>query len=799
MKHNYFFLRSYIIIIFMLFSIYGWGQVITGECAHSNCENGATCIDVVGGHECRCKLGFVGATCGFAVESPAAAIATVPSTPNVVENDVDVVLSDDFNINFGDETNEELYNSWPYEYVPNATFTITGGTLSLGNVTEITFTSGKNGSSSFTASGSTTAINAALRDATFTPLANLSGTAVAGIKYKLNPSYDNYIPASNEAEVTFDIISNNTCIWSEWNEWTICDNGSRSRTRTCIDPGTGNLCENCEGNDTENQLCVDGGWSEWSEWGPCIKGSTIRTRTCTNPTPLNGGSSCFGSEVDRKSCDIDGDGDGFVSSLDCDDNDPSINPGAVEICDGLDNNCDGQIDELVGTIYYVDADVDGYGDEKISGTLFCSDPGAGWSLNNSDCDDDTFSGGSIFPGATEVCDGFDNNCNGVIDEGFDADLDGTSDCVDNCPTDANKIEPGDCGCGIQDLDSDSDGIPNCIDECPNDPNKTLAGDCGCKNEEIDSDSDGISDCIDVCDGPDIDSDNDGTADCNDLCPNDANKTEPGGCGCGIQDLDDDNDGILNCMETDDDDDGVLNCNDNETSSPCPDIVDEFGVSKDSDGDGYLDCNDTEIHSPCPDVVDQYGVSPKLDSDSDGIIDCLDAEKNSLCPDIVDVNGVSLDSDGDGIPDCVDTCEGVIICHVKKNGETITMCVTPKQLEKHLKHTKDNLNGECIVPLTGKSQYFSRDITSKPLNISYNSLKIVPNPASNVITVMILEEVSLKAALSIFNMNGILIETRPLNGQQQLEIELGNKYTSGMYVVIIEDSHLLLEGKFLAKK
>ena len=58
---------------------------------------------------------------------------------------------------------------------------------------------------------------------------------------------------------------------------------------------------------------------------------------------------------------IDGDGDGFLDTEDCNDGDSSINPDAAEACDGIDNNCDGQTDEGVTTTFYVDGDGDGFG------------------------------------------------------------------------------------------------------------------------------------------------------------------------------------------------------------------------------------------------------------------------------------------------------------------------------------------------------------------------------------------------------------------------------------------------------
>ncbi|MGC6510921.1 MAG: putative metal-binding motif-containing protein [Myxococcota bacterium] len=107
---------------------------------------------------------------------------------------------------------------------------------------------------------------------------------------------------------------------------------------------------------------------------------------------------------------------GYVTnSSDCNDNNSNTHPGAVEYCDGIDNNCDSATDEntAVNTqTWYFDSDGDNFAGSSIS-TVACNQPG-GYFASATDCNDND---SSIFPGAGEVCDGIDNNCNTTIDEG----------------------------------------------------------------------------------------------------------------------------------------------------------------------------------------------------------------------------------------------------------------------------------------------------------------------------------------------------------------------------------------------
>ncbi|WP_210490275.1 Ig-like domain-containing protein [Rufibacter aurantiacus] len=105
----------------------------------------------------------------------------------------------------------------------------------------------------------------------------------------------------------------------------------------------------------------------------------------------------------------DADGDGVTSETDCNDANSAVYPGATEVCDGLDNDCDGQTDEGVKTIFYADSDKDGFGDAAVT-TLACEAP-AGYVSKAGDCNDQD---ASINPGATDLCDGIDRNCDGKV-------------------------------------------------------------------------------------------------------------------------------------------------------------------------------------------------------------------------------------------------------------------------------------------------------------------------------------------------------------------------------------------------
>ena len=149
----------------------------------------------------------------------------------------------------------------------------------------------------------------------------------------------------------------------------------------------------------------------------------------------------------RDLTDVDGDGFAAIEAggPDCNDQDPNVNPQQTESCNGIDDNCNGQIDEGVLNTYWIDSDGDGFGDPNQTTQACHTPPGA--TNNNLDCNDQD---PEQHPGAWEVCNGQDDDCDGQSDEGCEYLLGGQPPIVD---MDSVNMAQDDVDTDLQ-LDSD---------------------------------------------------------------------------------------------------------------------------------------------------------------------------------------------------------------------------------------------------------------------------------------------------------------------------------------------------------
>lgn len=214
----------------------------------------------------------------------------------------------------------------------------------------------------------------------------------------------------------------------------------------------------------------------------------------------------------------DGDGDGYGDSAnsqtkcsrptgyveqpgDCNDANAAINPAATEVCDTKDNNCNGQTDEGVQLTFYRDADSDGYGNPNGATTLACTAP-SGYVSNKTDCND---SSNTSYPGANELCDGLDNDCDGILDDGLtqktfykdaDGDLYGNlSSTISACAAPVGYVaNSSDCN------DSNKSTYPGATETCDsadNDCDGTVDEGTNCYDDDKDGYTENQGDCNDA--------------------------------------------------------------------------------------------------------------------------------------------------------------------------------------------------------------------------------------------------------------------------------------------------------------
>lgn len=305
-----------------------------------------------------------------------------------------------------------------------------------------------------------------------------------------------------------------------------CENG----TLTCAEDQLGTECVN-ETSEDISEVCND-------EDDDCDSATdddddSLDLSTATTWYADADGDGYGDPDVSEQKCDVP---EGYVAdNTDCDDTNASANPGTLETCStDYDDNCDGDVNESSASdasTWYADSDSDGYGDPDVSEQA-CN-ASEGYVADNTDCDDED---GDVNPGATELCNYKDDDCDDETDEGYglgDACSDGTGVCLvegtyDSCAEDGSsavcsveedlsqQLDTEICNgvddtCdGETDEGCDDDGDGYCDEDMVTGTGATCeSGDCD------DDDNDVNPEATEACDGSDNDCDEETDEGCDD--------------------------------------------------------------------------------------------------------------------------------------------------------------------------------------------------------------------------------------------------------------------------------------------
>ena len=371
---------------------------------------------------------------------------------------------------------------------------------------------------------------------------------------------------------------------------------------------------------------------------------------CADPNDYN----CDGSVAYE-----DADADGWAACEECDDADAAVHPDADEICNEIDDDCDGDIDDDDSELtdaetWYIDHDDDGFGSDDYTQTT-CEAP-SGYTEDNTDCNDND---AAVNPDATEVCNEIDDDCDGDVDDD------------DSSVTETSTWYIDDDGDGFG---SDDDTVTTCTMPSGYADNR---GDCNDTDETVNPDA------VEVCNEVDDDCDGDVDDDDTDIIDAMVWYIDYDGDGFGssayteescevrsgwVDDNTDcdDTDASINtaaveiCNDLDDDCDGDIDDDDTSVSGTATWYAD-------TDGDGFGDADATNDYCDAPTgyVADDSDcddndndVNPDADEICNDIDDDCDGDVDDEDSDL-DAPGTTIwyaDEDGDGYGDADDTTE-----------------------------------------------------------------------------------------------------------------------------------------------
>ena len=417
---------------------------------------------------------------------------------------------------------------------------------------------------------------------------------------------------------------------------------------------------------------------------------------------------CLDPQDETEPLNISDEVDFILNNTDCNDSDSSVNPAAEELCDTVDNDCDGLLNEgqdstapANASTFYQDLDADGYGNPNAT-QIQCSQP-TDFVTDSTDCDD---SNGVVYPSADEYCNEIDDDCDGQTDEGqdstapinaptyyADSDSDGFGDAgttLVQCSLIAGYVvDNTDCDDGsssLNRLDTDEDGFTTCDGDCDDsDASLNLS----------DSDNDGFSTCDEDCDDSSVsvypnateycngtDDDCDGQTDEEDAIDKSSYYEDLDGDGygnsgsslylCPLTQLNDYPDYVSNDSDCDDSDasqypgaEEYCNTEDDDCNGTIDEnyAIDTSTFYADLDGDGYGNIASTvqSCSNPAGYLVDNTDcddssalVRPSASEFCNNIDDDCNGDVDDLA---VDATTYYVDTDGDGHGLLVDTVNG----------------------------------------------------------------------------------------------------------------------------------------------